>query len=217
MTLREIAALMRRHLLAVAVVLLIAAGGGYYIGSTPPMYSESATVVFTAKNSPAGSRSNASFIVPLIATEVMMAQTLTSPPGQSQVRAAGGTASFQFVPSNLYSLQYPYYDEPDATLTATSQRPADAQRTFMVVLRLLGQRLTAMQAQARVPLRSRIQEYLVADTGLAIQPASSTRVLAGLVLLTLAGVFMVANFLDRRQRRAGIPRPAGRRRRLVAE
>jgi hypothetical protein len=216
MTLREIAALMRRHLLAVTVVLLIAVAVGYDFGNTPPAYSESATVVFTAKNSPAGSRSNPSFIVPLIATEVMMAQTLTSPPGQSQVRAAGGTASFQLVPSNLYSLQYPNYDEPDATLTATSQRPADAHRTFMVVLRLLGQRLTAMQAQAHVPLRGRIREYLVGDTGLASQPASATRVLAGLALLTLVGVFMVASFLDRRQRRPGILRAAGRRRRLAA-
>ena len=130
MTLREIAALMRRHLLAVTVVLLIAAGGGYYIGNTPPMYSESATVVFTAKNSPSGASSNASFIAPLIATEVMMAQTFLTPPAQSEVRAAGGTASFQFVPLNLYSEQYPNYDEPDATLTTTSQRPADAERTF---------------------------------------------------------------------------------------
>jgi hypothetical protein len=210
MTLREIAALMRRHLLAVTVVLLIAAGGGFYIGNTPPMYSESATVVFTAKNSPSGASSNASFIAPLIATEVMMAQTFLTPPAQSEVRAAGGTASFQFVPLNLYSEQYPNYDEPDATLTTTSQRPADAERTFRVVLTLLGQRLAAMQAQVRVPLRSRIQESVVGDTGLTVQPASSMRVFAGLGLLTVIAVFMVLNFLDRRQGRPGVLRPARR-------
>jgi len=214
MTLREIAALMRRHLLAATVVLVIAAGVGYDIGSTPPLYSESATVVFTPKSSLADSRSSASFVAPLIATEVMMAETMMSSSAQSQVRAAGGTASFQFAPSNLYSLQYPDYDEPDATLTATSQRPADVQRTFMMVLKLLSQRLAAMQA--RVPLRSRVQDLLVGDTGIAVQPAASTRVFGGLALLTLVGLFMVANFLDRRGPRPGVLRPVGRKRRLAA-
>ena len=203
MTLSEIAALMRRHVLAVTVTLLISAAVGYAIGRTAPLYSESATVVFAAKNSPAGSRSNPSFAVPLIATGVMMAQTMTSPPGQSQVRSAGGTAPFQFVPVNQYSQQYPNYDEPAATLTTTSPQPADARRTFGAVLRLLGQRLASMQARARVPLRSRIQDSLVGDTGLTVQRNSSIRVLAGLVLLTLVAVFTVANFLDRRPRRRG--------------
>ena len=216
MTLREIAALMRRHLLAVAVVLMISAGVGYRIMNTAPMYSESATVVFMAKNSPVGSRSNASFITPLIATEVMTVQTLMSPPEESQVRAAGGTASFQVVPLNQYSQQYPDYEEPAATLTTTSRRPADVHRTFTAVLRLLGQRLAAMQTG--VPSRSRIQASLIGDTGSVIQPDSSTRVFAGLVLLTVVAVFSTANFLDRLgQRRADGQEVAGRHRRLAAE
>lgn len=202
MTFREIAALMRRHLLAVMVVLLIAAGVTYGIMRTPPMYSQSATVVFMAKNSPAGSHSSASFINPLVATEVMMTQILTTPLAQSQVRAAGGTASFEFVPFNLYSMQYPDYGEPIATLTATSQRAADVQRTFTVVVRLLGQRLAAVQEQAAVPQRSRIQGYLAGDTGPVAQPGSSKRVFAGLALLTVVAIFMVAKYLDRHRRRS---------------
>lgn len=208
MTLREIASLMRRHLLAVTVVLLIGVGIVYGIGRTPPIYSRSATVVFMANNSPAGSHSNSSFINPLVATEVMMTQILTNPLAQSQVRAAGGTASFEFVPFNLYSLQYPDYGEPVATLTTTSQRPADVQRTFTVVLRLLGQRLAAMQTQAGVPQRSRIQDYLTGDTGPVTQPGSAKRVFAGLALLIVVAVFMVAKYLDRHPRYS---RPAPRR------
>lgn len=209
MTLREIAALMHRHLLAVAVVLLTATGVGYGIMRTPPVYSQSATVVFMAKNSPDGSHSSATFLNPLVATEVMMTQILSSPLSQSQVRAAGGTASFELVPFNLYSLQYPDYGEPIAMLTTTSQRPADVERTFTVVLRLLGQRLAAMQGQAGVPRRSRIQDYLTGNTGPVAQPGSARRVFAGLAMLTVLAVFMVAKCLDRRQRGSrGAPRRA---------
>jgi len=216
MTLHEMAALMRRHLLGVAIALVISIGAGYYVMNTAPMYSESATLVFIAKNAPVGARSNAGFIAPLVSTEVMTAQTLMNPPAESQVRAAGGAASFQVVPLNQYSEQYPYYAEPGATLTATSQRPADVRRTFTVVLRLIGQRLAAMQKG--VPPRSRIQESVVGDTGPVIQPNSPTRVLAGLALLTVVAVFSTANFLDRLARcRAYGQEVAGRHRRLAVE
>jgi len=208
MTVRKIAALMRRHLVAVIVVLTIAAGVTYSIVSTPPTYSETATVIFSAGPSLADSRASASFMIPLIATEVMMSQTMMSSPTQNQVRAVGGTASFELVPYNLYSLQYPDYGEPITMLTVTSPSPAAIQRTFGAVLGLLGRRLAAMQAQ--VPPRNRIQDSLVGDSGIAAQPGSSMRVLGGLVLLTVIAVFMVANFLDRRQYRLGVPRPRGR-------
>jgi hypothetical protein len=214
MTVREIAALMRRHLLAMAVVLMIAAGVTYSIMSTPPIYSESATVIFSAGPSLADSRLSASFMIPLIATEVMLSQTMMSSPAQSQVRAAGGTAAFELMPYNLYSLQYPDYGEPITMLTVTSSDPEAIQRTFGVVLGILGQRLAAMQAH--VPPRNRVQDSLVGDSGMAAQPGSSVRVLAGLVLLTVIAVFTVANFLDRRQYRPGVPRPGGRGKRLAA-
>ena len=216
MTLREIAALMHRHLLAVAIVLLISAGVGYYVMNTAPTYSESATVVFMPKNAPLGARSNAGLIAPLVATEVMTAQTLMNPSVESQVRAAGGTASFQVVPLNLYSQQYPYYEEPAATVTTTSQRPADVHRTFTVVLRLIGKRLAA--TQTGVPARGRIQESVVGDTGSVLQPNSQTRVFAGLALLAAVAVISTANFLDRLgQRRAYRQEVAGRHRRFAAE
>jgi hypothetical protein len=198
-TFRELAALMRRHLLAATAVLMIAAGLGYGLRRTPPLYSESAAVVFTVKGSLADSRPSASYLPSLIATEVMMAQALMTPPWQSEIRDAGGNASFDFTPFNSYSLQYPNYYEPGAMLTATSQRPADVRRTFTLVCQLLGQRLTAMQAGARVPARDRIQVLLVGNGAPAAQPGSPTRVLGGLFMLAAMAVFMVVNFLDRRR------------------
>jgi hypothetical protein len=199
MAIREIAALMRRHLLAVLIVLIIAVGVVFDIKTTPTTYLETATVVFTAKNSLADPHSAGEFVVPLVATEVMTAENMMSAPEESQVRAAGGAASYDFVPLNLYSMQYPDYNEPAAILSATSQSPADVQRTFSVAVQVLERELAAIQA--RVPQASRIHIYLVGDSGLAAQPGSSTRVLAGLALLTIVAVFSVVNFLDRRRRR----------------
>jgi hypothetical protein len=120
-----------------------------------------------------------------------------SAPEESQVRAAGGRASYQFAPLNLYSMQYPDYNEPAATLTTASQDPGDVQRTFSVVLQVLGRQLATLQA--RVPAASRVHVYLVGDSGLAPQPGSSARVYGGLALLTIVAVFSVVNFFDRRR------------------
>jgi len=200
-TFRELAGLMRRHLLAVTVVLMIAAGVGYGLRRTPPLYSESAAVMFTVKGSLADSRPSASYLSSLIATEVMMAETLMTSPWQSKIRDEGGEGSFDFTPFNSYSLQYPNYYEPGATLTAVSRRPADVKRTFTLVFQLLGQRLSAMQAKARVPARDRIQALLVGNDTPVAQPGSPKRVLGGLLMLAVIAVFTVMNFLDRRSGR----------------
>jgi hypothetical protein len=200
-TIRELAGLVRRHLLAVTAVLVIAAGVGYGLRRTPPLYSESASVIFTVKGSVADARHSATYLPSLIATEVMLAQVLMTPPWQSTIRNAGGNASYDFTPFNSYSLQYPDYYEPGTMLTAMSQRPGDVRRTFNLVFGLLGQRLTAMQAEARVPSRDRIQALLVGNGAPVLQPGSPTRVLGGLLILAVMAVFMVMNFLDRRSGR----------------
>lgn len=205
---------MRRHLLAVTAVLIITAGAAYEIRSTPPLYSRSATVEFIVTGSPADANLKAPLVAPLIATEVMMAQIMTSPAAVGEVRAAGGNAEFGIEPENLYSLQYPDYSEPSAMLTVTSPDTAAVGRTFGVVLRLLGQRLASMQAG--VPPRHRVQISLVSDTGALAQPGSRTRVLGGLALLALAALLMVPSFLDRHPGLTAALTPPGWRRRPAA-
>lgn len=198
MSFRLITALMRRRLPAVIVVLIIAGAAGYGITSSPPMYSESGTVVFTARESLLGAFYPYSGLgTPLTATEAMLAADLMSPPGEGRVRAAGGSAHFEVVPFNTSDLEYPDYAEPFATVTTTSPNRADTRRTFGVVLRLLGHRLAAMQAG--VPARNRMQTYLAGDSGAISEPGSHARVLAGLTLLAVMAVFTVASFLDRRR------------------
>ena len=143
-------ALMRRHLLAVIVMLILAAGIAYDIKSTPPTYSESASVAFTVTKFLAWPNLPATIRKPLIATEVMMTQALMTRPARQQVSAAGGTAQLDISPFNTYNLQFPDYAEPIATVTAAGPSKAGVQRTFTVAVRLLQERLAALQAQAGV-------------------------------------------------------------------
>src|SRR6266568_9650531 len=84
MTFHEIIALLHRHILAVAVVVLLASLAGYDILTTPPVYSESGSVIFTMTRHPAGltRSSNQSVLIgqSLIATEATMAEAVSSPP-----------------------------------------------------------------------------------------------------------------------------------------
>ena len=208
MTLREIAALIRRNLLATVVVLMLAASTGYDIRSSAPTYTASATVVFTATKSLATAfYATGAFRSPLIVTEVMMAQDLGDRGVQKQVRDLGGTAKFELVPFNVYDLEYPDYAEPFGTLTTTSTSPASAGRTLTIVLRYLAERLAAIQAQVGVHARNRIQTYLAGRTPPTAQKGSRPRVFAGLLLLTVIAVFLVSNFLDRRRRSRAERRP----------
>lgn len=187
---------LNRHRLAMLIVLVMAAGLAYLLNTAPTSYSDSSTVVFSAtfaqiNPSPALAQS-------LIASETMMAETMTSPAMMAQVRASGGTAPFTMVPFNVYNMQYPDYAEPTATLTATSVSEADAQRTFRIVLQVLTKRMTSIQADAGVPAKNRIRVNTAGSTGTLVQPGSRARAFGGLLLLTLIAAISVANLLDRR-------------------
>jgi hypothetical protein len=223
MNVRGIAAILRRQPLATAAVLVIAASITCGIESAPVTYVQSATVVFTLDHTPAdagptepGTKSPGlvnPYIEPLITTEVMMTQVMVGPAAQSQVRAAGGTAQLGMTPENLYSLQYPDYAEPSASLTATSTSTAAVRRTFTVAAELLARRLAALQAQAGVPARDRITTVIIGDTGPVAQPGSRPRLFGGIAVMTIVALVMLPVFLDRHR---NVIRPlcqVGRRRR----
>jgi hypothetical protein len=210
MSFLEIAALMRRHLLAVTFVFVLAAAVLYDFKSTPPMYQESATVVFTAPSSVANPNPYSSFGGDLITTGEVMIRTLMSPAGQQRVREAGGTADFGVGLVNLYNQEYPDYSDPYATMSVTSVNPSAVHLTFAVVARQLAGILASRQAQAKVPPHNRITAHVIGDTGVTALRGSSKRTYAGVVLLTVVTAFMVSIWLDRRRGRRGGIRPAAR-------
>jgi hypothetical protein len=212
MTLYEIAALLSRHIVAVAAVLLLAAGAGYSMVTAPPVYSESGSLVFATSGKPAQPASapygDSSALIgqSLITTETTAAVAVSSSQASARVRAAGGTAEFAVTPFNTYSLQYPDYARPIATLAARSPRPDATHRTFWLVFRLVQQRLAASETRAGTPAKNRIKVYLVADTGPELVSGSRARTIGGLGALTVVATFVLASALDRRRK------PSGRRR-----
>ncbi|HEY5988522.1 MAG TPA: hypothetical protein VIV12_19400, partial [Streptosporangiaceae bacterium] len=120
MTFHEIIGLLRRHILAVAVVVLLASLAEYDILTTPPLYSESGSVVFTLTRHLSGLADSSDQTAPigqsLIASEVTMVEAVSSPAAAARVRAAGGTAHFTITPFNAHNLEYPDYAVPSATL-----------------------------------------------------------------------------------------------------
>ena len=86
---QEIVALLRRHLVAIAVIFVAAAGFGYYLEHSSPGYTEAATVAFVTPSNPLGPFSGARS---LLASNVVIATSMTSLTARQQVRQAGGTA-----------------------------------------------------------------------------------------------------------------------------
>ena len=194
MTPYEMASLLRRHVAAVAVVLVLAAGVGYGLHHRNPGYADTATVDFT------GPKNFGPFTVSqaLLVIDELTANTVMSAKGQQQVRDAGGTASFDAALVNLHNEDYPDYSVPYVNLTTTSPSPVAAQDTLSVVLRVLAEDLSALQAQQGVKPDNKIGlRVIAAPTGPLVQSGSSKRTLAGLGALTIIVVFMVAGFLDR--------------------
>jgi hypothetical protein len=186
-------------MIAVTVVITMAAGMAWEIKSTPPVYQESARVIFMAP----GVNPYSAFSQDLIPTANMMTATMTGPEYRRQVRAAGGMAEFDLALVNLYNEQFPDYGLPYVTATTESANPAATSRTFTIVIDLFRRLVWVRQVQAGVPPGSRISTRIVADTGAQAQPGSRKRALGGLAALTLIAVFLVTGFLDRHSLRRG--------------
>ncbi len=173
----------RLRLALVVATLLLAAGVGYDIGTSPPMYLESATIEFSLPKTLNAPNAYYMFAPSLITTGEVMVQILNSPSAQRQIGAAGRGASVSLALVDLYNEEYPDYGAPLATLTAASPVAADARRTFVVAAHLLGRLLAARQEQAGILPRYRISAQILGDSGPIIQTGSRARVFGGLALL----------------------------------
>ena len=195
MTLTEIVALMRRHVLAVAMVLLVAGGLAVHFKTAKPLYIDSATVAFTAPDSqPYPFQIGEDLLV----MSELSARAMMNPVTQRKVRAAGGTAPYDVSLVNLNNEDYPNYSNPYVTVTATSRDPAAAQRTYTIVMQALKNNLVTRQAAEGAAPKNQIQAAVFGATGGPIpQPGYPKRVFAGLAVLTLLAAFLISRLLDR--------------------
>jgi uncharacterized protein involved in exopolysaccharide biosynthesis len=197
----EILALLMRHKLAVILVLVLAVGLLVDFKKTPPVYQETATVVFTSPVSTVNPNPYSSFGGNLVTAGDIILRILRSPASQQQVLAAGGSAAYSVQLVNLYNMEYPDYGLPYAEMAASSTSPAQAHQTFDIVTRQLFSILKSRQVLAKVHPVNRITIKLIGVSGPLPLQGSAKRSDAGLVLLTIIVLFSVVNGLDRRQRR----------------
>src|SRR5208282_3850412 len=153
--------------------------------------------VFTSPPSADFPNPYSSFTQSLIEAAGLVAILVMNPQSQQQVRAAGGTGTYDVGLVNSYNLQYPNFSDADATVTVTNATPAATSRTFTAVTRQVDGILTNLESRAGVPRLNRIGVHVIGVTGPLSQQGSSTRVFAGLLFLTIVAVFAVAGFLDR--------------------
>jgi hypothetical protein len=192
---QSMSALMRRHRLAAVAVLVVAALVAFAIELAPTVYTDSATVVFSASASSGFFNDQSG----LLTVDALTADSVMSQAGQQQVKAVGGTASYDVALVNFNDEDYPNYSDPYVTVTTTSASPAAVQGTFSAVMHVLKHDLAAMQARQGANPATWIQASIsTAPTGPVAQTGSQKRVLAALMVLTLIAVFMTARFLDRR-------------------
>jgi hypothetical protein len=186
---------MLRKGLAVFAVVVIAAGAAYDIKTTPPIYSDGATMVFYITRQMATSPEQENSInQSLVTTEVMFSQTTAA-----YIETIVGKVQIVAFPCNRFNLEYPDYEEQCATLTATGRGATAADRGLWLAYQVLKSRLMRLQASAAVHPRDRIRTYLVGISGPEPERGSRSRVFAGLGLLTIIGVLTAWRFFELRR------------------
>lgn len=194
--------------IALTGLLLIVLCVTYDIKSSPPTYSDRATVIFSAASGLVSPSRHPAAGPSLVVTEVMLTEGLLTKSAPAVARSGGGTGSISAVPCNQYSMQFPDYSEPCAALTATAPQAAVAQRTFWLAYRVLAGRLRELQAHSGVRPRNRIYTRLVGSTGPVPQRGSHPRVYAGLAMLALLSLLATAGLSGGRASR--VRRGSGR-------
>jgi hypothetical protein len=188
--------------MATLVVLALLAGVTYDIKTSPPIYSDGATMIFyvTRKMAKTPEQIN-SVDQSLVTTEVMFAQT-----APEYVGTTGGKAQIDAFPCNRFNLEYPDYEEQCATLTATAPGAAAVSRGFRLAYRMLKSRLMRLQVATAVRPPDRIRTYLVGISGPQPEQGSRARVFAGLGLLAFIGMLTASRFFEQRGPRTRIHR-----------
>lgn len=190
---RELAALLRRHMVAAIVIFVIAAGLAYHIHHTRQPFMDTTTVAFVTP----GHGVNV-YNPSLLAVNQVMATYMMSPLGMEQVRRAGGVSDFAMTMVNLYNEDFPNYGVPYSTISTSSSNPAEAQSTLTAVMRVLQSTLASRQASQGTHPSMQVRVHIIAPpSGPIEQTGSPKRTLAGLIVLTLIVGFMVITFLDR--------------------
>ena len=192
---QEISAMLRRHRIAIAITVLAACMLGFHLVRGNPGYIDSGGVAFTAPRNPVSMFQNMRSlrVVEEVSTSFMMGSQ-----GESEVRAAGGTAHYNVAMLNLYNEEYPNYSQPYVTITVMSDSPKEAQQTFGSVLGVLREATEILQKRVGANIKNEVTATLVSEpTGPIAQRGSYKRSYTALTVLGIIAIYVIGRALDR--------------------
>lgn len=201
MSLSELAALVRRHVVAAAIVFVVAAGVAYSIKHTPPTFEDNATIVL-APPDPTLSPPYANPYAPpfgpsLIITGEVMVKWMTGAQGQQLLQQAGVSNDFAVSLINFSDLEYPLYGEPNLTISGLGEDPTSAHNALVTGARIFEQGLISQEEHAHVPPTYRIATHMIGDSGPVVQLGSNKRTYGALAALTIIALYMILKMIDR--------------------
>jgi hypothetical protein len=202
MSLSELAALVRRHILAAALVLVVAVGVAYHIKHTPPTFEDNATIVLAPPDPvlapPYANPYAPPFGPSLIITGELMVKWMNGAQGQQLLQQAGVAKTFSVALINFSDQEYPLYGEPNLTISGIGEDPVSAHSALVTGKRVFEQGLVSQEEHAHVPQTYRIATHVIGESGPVVQLGSSKRTYAGLAALTIIALYMILIILDRR-------------------
>lgn len=200
MSVGQLAALARRHVLAVCLIWLVTAGIAIDFRYTPPIYQETATVALEPENfiSVEPLSVNQSFLEnnSLITTCLLLAMRLSGPQGEAQLHRAGVTGNFAVSVVNDSNADTPSYPYPDLLVSVADRNPDTTHQQWIEAGQVIAANIAAIQANNHFPTRDLIATYTLSDSGPIPQRGSLVRTYAALMFLACVATFCMCRFLD---------------------
>ena len=205
----QLVALARRHILAVCLIALVTAGIAIDFKYTPPQYKETATLVLEPQTfssvEPVNADDNYLQDSSLIYTSLLLVMHLSSPQGETQFRQAGITGNFSIAVINSYNADSPSYTYPDLSVSVSGRSPGTAHQQFGIAMQVIHANIAEFQTGRQFSNRDRLVAYTLSDGGPISQRGSLARAYAALVFCFLVATFLTCRFLDRRSHAAIAP------------
>jgi hypothetical protein len=202
---RQLAALARRHLIAVSLILLVTAGIAIGFRYTGPGYEETTVVAVEPeifRTVPAISDAD-SFLenASLITTCQLLVTRLSGPQGEAQLRQAGVTGSFAVSVVNSSNSDTPDYTYPYLSVSVTGRDPDATHDQWTGAMQVISTDIADLPGNQHLA-QHRIVTYVLSDSGPISQRGSLVRTYAALMFLALVAMYLICRFLDRRSRAA---------------
>jgi hypothetical protein len=193
MSLSDLLALARRHILAVIAVLLFFLGIAYDFESTQPAFKQTAIIAFEAPNIHKGT-----YVISQITTCQILVLELSGAQGQQQLRHVGINGEFTIAVVNSSNADEPILRHPYLTVSAIGQSAAAARSAFTAGMGVLAEDMKSLQARFQLPAAAQISALTLSNGTPVEQVGSKSRAYAALIFLALAATYVIARMIDNR-------------------